>query len=336
MLAASFSRYGDISNLQIKEVPTPVPEVGQVLVQIHAAGVNDYEFGLIYGKPYIIRFFLGLRRPKISIPGCDIAGRVVGIGAGVTRWKVGDAVYGDLSGGRFGAFAEFVCCNESQLVAKPEQLSFEQAAAMPQAVVLAMQGLAAGGGPGDGQRLLINGAGGGVGYYAIQLARQKRVLVTGVDSADKLDHLRSLGYDATVDYQQQDFTRLGETWDLIVDTKTFKSPFAYLRALNKGGVYATVGGSMWRILQLQLLGPLLRLLTGKSLRVLVLVPNRNLEACNRLLADGKLHSAALTIYPFADVVRALRFYESARHKGKIVLRMPVADTQEPEQQSPGS
>ena len=326
MQAAVFTRYGPIDNLKLESVARPVPEADQVLVQVYAAGLNDYEFGLVTGKPYIVRFFLGLRRPRITIPGCDMAGRVVATGAAVRRWKVGDDVYGDLSGGKFGALAEYVCCREDQIVAKPEQFDFIQAAAMPQAAVLAMQGLAAGGGLSAGQDVLINGAGGGVGYYGAQLALLEGVTLTGVDAADKTEHMRAMGFENTVDYRQQNFFDLGNRYDLIVDTKTFHSPFAYCRALKPGGVYASVGGSMFWLLMGQLFAAPIRWFTGKRIKILVLTPNGGLDECRKLIASGKLRSEAMHVFPFAECLDALRLLQSGRHKGKIVVRMPVMES----------
>jgi NADPH:quinone reductase-like Zn-dependent oxidoreductase len=319
MLAAVFTEYGPVTNLSLSEVAIPEPDPEQVLVEVQAVGINDYELGLISGKPFIIRLFLGLRRPRINIPGCDIAGRVVKTGSKVTRWRPGDKVYGDLSGSGFGAYAQYACCAEDQLLPMPESLSYEQAAAIPQAAVLAMQGLAAGGGLRDGQSVLVNGAGGGVGYYGIQLAAQYDVEMDAVDSADKAEYLCGLGYAHCYDYQTQDYSRLGKRYDLILDTKTFKSPFACMRALKPGGTYATLGGSMLRILQMLLLAPFIKLFTGKRLRLVSLQPNWNLEHCNALIDKGELRSDALVCYPFEQTIQALHYYEAAKQKGKVVL-----------------
>ena len=325
MKAAVFRRYGPLSNLQMETVPRPTPEPNQVQVQIHAAGLNDYEFGLIYGAPFIIRFFLGLSKPKIMIPGCDMSGKVVAVGSDVTRWKVGDEVYGDLSGGRFGALAEYVCCSEELLVAKHKELDFLEAAAMPMALQLAVQGLAAGGKLRADQEVLINGAGGGVGFFGAQLALAKGVKLSGVDLGEKSDHLQQLGYSETVDYKKETFHRRGKRYDLILDTKTSYSPFAYYRALKPGGTYATVGGSMlWFILG-QLLSAPMRWLTGKRYVVIVLKPNGDLEQCNELVAAGKLKSQAHHVYPIEQFRQGLELLESGKQLGKIVLRMPVLD-----------
>lgn len=326
MLAAVFRKYGPVStNLKLEEVPKPEPKAGQVLVQVYAAALNDYEFGLVEGSPFIVRFFLGLFSPKLNIPGCDMAGKVVDVGDDVTRWQIGDEVYGDLSGDRFGALAEYVCCRADALVAKPEQLDFLQAAAMPQAAVLAMQGLAAGGQLKQGQDVLINGAGGGVGFYAAQLALAKGVTLTGVDTSEKAEHMSALGYSETVDYRKERFFERGKRYDLIVDTKTFHSPFAYCRALKPGGVYATVGGSMLWLVIGQLLALPLRWITGKRIKIIALRPNEGLERCNELVAAGKFESEAHHVLPFAEYLRGLQLLESGQHRGKIVLRMPVLD-----------
>jgi NADPH:quinone reductase-like Zn-dependent oxidoreductase len=220
-------KYGSPDFLEIGEVDEPIPGKHQVLIKVHAVSVNDWDWGLLNGAPFIPnRLMAGLFKPGIIV-GSDIAGRVESIGKNVSRFKPGDEVYGDLSGCGFGGFAEFVCVPENAVIPKPPAMSFEQAAAIPQAGMLALQGIMAGNPLEPGQSILINGAGGGVGSIAIQLMKLHQVEVTGVDSAVKLEAMRSWGYDHVIDYSEQDFTHNTKCYDLILDVKTARSPSDY-------------------------------------------------------------------------------------------------------------
>src|SRR5688572_2968673 len=211
---------------------------------------------------FINRMFNGFSKPKRQILGSDIAGRIEAIGKNVTRFKVGDEVYGDLSG-RWGGFAEYCSAPEKSLEFKPASMSFVDAASIPQAAMLAVQGLIDKGKIRHGQRILINGAGGGVGTFAVQLAKLFGAEVTGVDSTGKLDMMRSIGFDHVIDYSKEDFTRNGKRYDLILDVKTTRSMFAVTRALNRGGSYITVGGSMGRLFQSLIFAPWIALIKKK-------------------------------------------------------------------------
>ncbi len=320
MQAIVLTKYGLPAELQRQEVPKPRPEAGEVLVRVHAAAVNDWDWVLVRGQPYYIRLLCGLTKPNISIPGAEVAGRVEVVGAGVTQLREGDAVYGDLSECGFGAFAEYVSVPEQALAHKPESLSFAEAAALPHAALLALQGLRDEGQLQPGQTLLINGAGGGVGTLGIQMAKAFGVAeVTGVDTGDKLDLLRSLGYDHVVDYQAQDFTATGRRYDLILDTKTNRSAFKYLRALKPGGRYVTVGGGIDRILQGVLLAPLLRAFSNKDFRLVALKTNRDLAYLNELVETGTLRPAIEGPYTLREVPDLIQRLGEGRHAGKIVV-----------------
>ena len=208
--------YGGLDVLKVAEVPVPQPGPGEVLVKVRAASINEWDQGLMRGTPLVNRTS-GLRRPRRRTLGSDIAGVVEAVGGSVTRFRPGDAVFGDLSGCGFGAFAQYACAPESALTAKPGFLTFEQAAAVPQAGGLAMAGLEKGGPLRPGQRVLVNGGGGGVGTFAIQIAKASGVEVTGVDGPGKLDVMRELGADRVIDFTSEDFTRSGEQYDLILD-----------------------------------------------------------------------------------------------------------------------
>ena len=229
MKAVVYEKYGSPDVLELREVETPAPKDDEVLVRIHAVSINDWDWALLPGTPLVTRLMSGLFSPRQTILGSDIAGRIEAIGKNVKRFKSGDEVFGDLSP-RFGGFAEYVCAPETALALKPPAMTFVEAAAIPQAAMLAVQGLRDRGGIQSGQKLLINGAGGGVGTFALQIAKLYGAEVTGVDSAAKLDFMRSLGFDKVIDYTQEDFTVNGIHYDLILDVKTNRSVFDYASA----------------------------------------------------------------------------------------------------------
>ncbi len=230
--AIVLKRYGSPDVLELQDVAKPTPQAGDVLVRVHAASVNDWDWNLLQGVPRVYRVFSGLFRPKVQILGGDIAGRVEAVGSDVKAFAPGDAVYGDLCTSGFGAFAEYVCAPQASLALKPAGMSLAQAAAIPQAGMLAVQGLIDVGRIQRGQTLLLNGAGGGVGTIALQIAKLYDAVVTAVDKPGKLEMLRALGADKVIDYLHTDFTKSGARYDLILDVKTNRSPFAYARALN--------------------------------------------------------------------------------------------------------
>ena len=220
MRAVVIERYGTADVMKLRDVPTPAPEAGEVLVRVLAASVNDWDWAMLRGKPFVARLLHGLLRPKVPVLGCDVAGRVEAAGKDVKALKPGDEVYGDLCLSGFGAFAEYACAPETSLARKPPGMTFEQAAAIPQAGMLAMQGLIDVGGVRSGQKVLLNGAGGGVGTFALQIARLHDVEVTVVDKAGKLDMLLAMGADHPIDYRTKDFTRNGKCHDLILDVRS--------------------------------------------------------------------------------------------------------------------
>lgn len=317
-------RYGTPDDLRLMEVEIPVPKHNEVLVRIHAAAVNDWELGLLEGKPLFMRLFLGLFRPKVKIMGCEIAGVIESVGGDNSKFKPGDKVYGDLSASGFGAFAEYVCAREDAVMHMPSNLSFEQAAAIPHAAMLAQQSLQDIAGMQQGQSLLINGAGGGVGTLAVQMAKMYKLQVTGVDSTAKQEYMTLLGFDRVIDYLQEDFTRSGKQYDLILDTKTSRSPLNYARALKPGGTYVTVGGSMPRVLQCLVFAKWISMTQKKTLRVLALKPNRGLNHFTGLIEAGKILPAIDSRFPLAEAPQALKHFASARHKGKVIISVASA------------
>jgi NADPH:quinone reductase-like Zn-dependent oxidoreductase len=313
------AQYGGAKALQLKEVEKPRPKDNEVLVKVHAVSINDWDLGLMQGD-IINRTFNGFSKPKRQILGSDIAGHVEAIGNNVTRFKPGDEVYGDLSGG-WGGFAQYVCAKETALALKPASMSFVDAAAIPQAAMLAVQGLIDKGKIRPGQTLLINGAGGGVGTFGVQIAKQFGVEVTGVDHTSKLDMMRSLGFDHVMDYTKEDFTRTGKQYDLILDAKTNRSLFAYARALRPNGMYVTVGGSIPKLLQSLLLKPWVALTKKKRMGLVVLKTNKDLGYMGELYEAGKVKTVIDGPYTLDNFAEAFKLYEAAQHKGKVVITM---------------
>jgi NADPH:quinone reductase-like Zn-dependent oxidoreductase len=322
MKALIIRKYGSPDFLKVQDIEKPIPGDDQVLIKVNAVSINDWDWGLLHGTPLIPnRFMAGLFRPHIIV-GSDIAGTIEAVGSDVSSYKPGDEVYGDLSGCGFGGFAEYVCAPQGAVEFMSPNMSFEQAAAIPQAGMLALQGLMAGGQAKSGQSILINGAGGGVGSIAIQLLKLHDVEVTGVDSAAKLDAMRSWGFDHTIDYRAQDFTRNGQCYDLIIDVKTDRSPADYERALNPGGVYATVGGQLPNLLKIALSGLRVTRARDKKLRAVSLQANRDLAYFNEVFEAGKFKPVIDSELEFTDtdVRTAFHHFGAAAHKGKIVVR----------------
>ena len=311
----------NLDALEFKQVPTPEPGRGEVRVRIRAVGLNDFDYGLITGRPLFTRLFFGLRRPKNQIPGCDIAGEVDAVGPGANRFQLGDRVFGDLSGGRFGGFAQYVCCAETGLERMTDGMSFVDAGALSQAGTLALQSIECCERD-DGMEVLINGAGGGVGTLGLQLLKHSHaVRVTGVDAASKLQAMRDIGFDEVLDYRRTHFTRTGKRYDLILDTKTTRWPGAYLRALKPDGCYATVGGSMPKCFLLAAVGLAKRPLKGKRLHLVAQTPNYGLATFRDLADEGALKPLIDGPYPFSELHDRLAYFLRAEHRGKVVLTM---------------
>ena len=322
MKAAVYTQYGGPEVLQIRDVEKPVPKGNEVLVKVKACSLNDWDWEMLRGTMLLTRLMNGRKKPKINILGSDVAGVVEAVGKNVTKFRVGDEVFGDLSGnGNWGGFAEYVCAREELLALKAPEMTFEQAAAIPQAAMLAVQGLHDVGQMKAGQKILINGAGGGVGTFGVQLAKHIGVEATGVDSALKLDMLRAMGYDYVIDYQLEDFTRNGKCYDLVLDAKTNRSVFSYARALNPGGRYVTVGGDIGKLLQLFLFGWLVSLFTGKKHLIVALKPNKDLAFMNSMFDIGVTKPIIDGPYRLDEIKEAFSKFGKGEHKGKIVVVM---------------
>lgn len=317
MKAIVYEKYGTPDVLELKEIDTPVPKEDEVLIKVYAVSVNDWDTGLLKGD-FINRLLNGIRKPKIKILGSDVAGRIEEVGTNVKKFKPGDEVYGDLSG-TWGGFAQYVCAGENALVLKPAGMSFGEAAAIPQAAMLALQGLLDKGHIGSGQKLLINRAGGGVGTLGVQIAKLYGAEVTGVDSSVKLEMMRSIGFDHVINYETEDFTKSKKSYDLILDVKTNRSVFDYIRVLNRNGIYVTVGGSLSKLLQVLFLSPLVSLISHKKISIVALKPNKDLDYISELYNAGKIKPVIDRYYLLAEVPEALRHFSEAGHKGKVVI-----------------
>jgi len=319
MKAMVLTRYGSPKQLRLRELARPEPRDHEVLVRVHATTVNDYDWALVRGKPRLYRVIFGLFRPRVKVLGAEVSGTVEATGRDVRGFQPGDHVYGDVSETGFGGFAQYVCTHERALIHKPPEMTFEQAAALPHAAMLALQGLVDVGRIRPGERILINGAGGGVGMIGVQIAKQYGAEVTGVDRDFKLEAMRSIGFDHVIDYKREDFTRGRQRYDLILDTKTTRSPFRYLKALNPGGRYVSVGGKLPRLLQALCLRPLLSAATGKAVRIVALKANKDLAYVNDLFERSGLACPIDGPYPLEDVAQAIQRFGEARHIGKIVI-----------------
>ena len=323
MKAAHYTQYGSPEVLKLKEVPKPAPQDNEVLVKVYAAAINSWDRDLLTGRPFLLR--LGaLSRPKYPILGCDVAGRVETVGRNITSLQPGDEVFGDISGfgtRNFGGFAEYVCTDENRLAFKPTNMTFEQAAAIPQAGVLALQGLRDQGQIQAGKKVLINGAGGGTGTFAVQIAKTYKAHVTAVDSPRKLKMLRSIGADEVIDYTKDDFFKQDQGYDLILDVVTFRSIFDYRRILNPQGVYVMLGGGSWpRVFQAMFLGPLISRVGSKKMGLLMHKPNKqDLNFLIELFKSGQVKPVIDKCYPLSETADAFRYFATGHGQGKVVI-----------------
>jgi NADPH:quinone reductase-like Zn-dependent oxidoreductase len=314
MRAVVRDRYGPPEVLRVEQVPRPAPDTDEVLVAVAATSLNLSDWEGLTGSPMYARIG-GLRAPRLPVLGSDIAGTVVAVGSAVTRFRVGDEVYGD-NLGLMGGFAEFAVAPAAALALKPAGLTFVEASTLPQSGAIALQGTA---GARAGQRVLINGAGGGSGSFAVQLAKRAGAHVTGVDNAGKLAFLRGLGADDVVDYTSSDFTRR-EPFDLILDLVAHRSVFAYRRALARGGRYLCVGGTVRSVLRVVTVGAALGLVTGRRLGLLVARagPAHFEPIAQRCLA-GELRISIDRTFPLEEVPQALTHLGAGRALGKVVI-----------------
>ncbi|MBF6611901.1 MAG: NAD(P)-dependent alcohol dehydrogenase [Chloroflexi bacterium] len=323
MKAIVGTEYGSPDVLQVQEVATPTPQDGEVLVKVHAVSVNAADLHLLSGKPFLMRLMgYGLLKPKNTILGAAIAGRVEAVGGGVKQFQPGDEVFGDLSGSGWGGFAEYVCASADALVLKPTNMTFEQAAAIPIASTTALQGLRDMGHIQTGQKVLINGASGGVGTFAVQIAKSFGAEVTAVCSTANVDLMRSIGADHVIDYTQEDFTLNGQRYDLIIAANGDNSISDYKRALSPNGTYVMTGGSNKQMFQAMLLGPWISRRGSKKMGNLTAKPNtKDLGFVKGLLEAGKVVPVIDRCYPLSQGNEAVRYLVKGHAKGKVVISM---------------
>jgi NADPH:quinone reductase-like Zn-dependent oxidoreductase len=317
MKAFVYDKYGPPETLRMAEVDQPAPGAGEVLVKVLAVSVNAADWHVLRGRPLFSRATLGLLRPKHKVLGVDVAGQVAAVGGGVTGFQPGDEVYANLLDHGYGGFAEYVSVPERVMALKPAKLSFEEAAAVPMAAVTALQGLRRHGDIQPTDKVLINGASGGVGSFAVQLAKSSGAEVTGVTSTPNIDLVRSLGADHVVDYTTSDFAGGGRRYDLILDTVGNRSVPELRRALAEGGKAAVTGFTSVR----RLLGVSLR--GGKDVaQVQAHVTAEDLELLSELLAAGKVRPQIDRRYRFADIPAAIAYLEQGRARAKVVVGVP--------------
>ena len=323
MRAIVCARYGPPEVLQFMESEKPTPKENEVLVRIHAASVNAGDWHLMRGKPSLMRLMgFGLLKPKDKILGADMAGRVEAVGRDVKRFQPGDEVFGDLAKCGFGAFAEYASVPEGELALKPGNISFEEAAAAPRAGVVALQGLRDKGRLQPGQKVLINGASGGVGTFAVQIAKSFGAEVTGVCSTRNMDLVRSIGADHVIDYAKEDFTKNGQHYDIILAANGYHPISDYKRALGPKGTYVMTGGSSAQMFQAMLLGPFNSMTGDKKMGNLMAKPNqKDLDVVKELLGAGKVVPVIDRRYPLSETAEAIRYLEQGHAQGKIVVNV---------------
>ncbi len=322
MKALVYTQYGNADVLRFEEVAKPAPKEGEVLIKVEAVAINSADWRLLSADPFFARFDTGLRKPKNPILGGDVAGRVEAVGPNVTQFKRGDAVFGDLSSAGRRGLAEFVTAPQTMLALKPVNLSFEEAAAVPMAAVTALQGLRDNGHIQSGQDVLIHGASGGVGTFAVQIAKSVGANVTAVCSTRHVDTARSLGADHVIDYTREDFTKNRQRYDLIMATNGNRSLSDYRRALKPKGTYVAAGGTMKQIFQGLLLGPLMSKLTGKTMGTLMAKPSqKDLNIVKGMLEAGNLVVVIDRCVPFSEAIEAMRYLGEGHARGKVVVSM---------------
>lgn len=321
MKAIFYTQYGTPANLQLTAVDKPVPAENEVLVKVHATSINSWDWDLLVGKPFLVRLLGGLIKPKNKILGADVSGVVESVGKNVTGFQPGDEVFGDIAANGFGALAEYVAAPEKLLALKSPNMSFEQAAALPQAGLLALQGLRYKKGLKAGDALLINGAGGGVGTIALQYAKSIGAEVTCVDKLEKFDRLKLLGADYFIDYRKEDYTKTGKQYDYILDVIAHRSVTDYKRVLKPGGVFAMIGGSMGGLLlQMMIVQPLLSQFRNKKLGIMgYKAGKKDLDELSRLFEEGKLSPIIDKNFPLERTTDAFMYFEKGEFIGKIII-----------------
>jgi NADPH:quinone reductase-like Zn-dependent oxidoreductase len=320
MKAITYTDYGSPDVLRLEEVEKSTPKANEVLVKIYAASVNAYDWRYVRADPFLVRLVGGLFRPRNPRLGADIAGRVEAVGSDVTLFRPGDEIYGDLAASGNGAFAEYIAVPEQALALKPANLTYEQAAAVPMAAVTALQALRDGGKIQAGHKVLINGASGGVGTFAVQIAKSFGAEVTAVCSTRNVALVRSLGADHIIDYKREDITRSTQRYDLILAVNGYYPLSAYRRMLRPEGRYVMVGGSGAQLFEALLFGPLMSLGGRKGLAPFTATPNsKDLLVMKELLEAGKVIPIIDRCYPLGETAEAIRYLEDGHARGKVVI-----------------
>jgi len=319
MKAIIHTKFGSPDYLYLQEVAKPVPAKGQILLKIQAASVNAYDWRHVIADPFLIRLMgAGLFKPKHPILGADIAGVVEAAGPGVKLFKPGDEVFGEAG---YGGFAEYVAADETRFVIKPKSISFEEAAASPMAALTALQGLRDLGQIKAGQKILVNGASGGVGSFAVQIAKAYDTEVTGVCSTNKKEFVSSLGADHVIDYTRENITKGKIQYDLIFDVAAYQSAGAYKNILKPGGRYVLAGGSISRIFQLMFKSAF----GMKNMAVVQARPNReDMQIISDYLESGKIKSFIYKLYPLESTAEAIRDLKNGSVKGKALISLEGA------------
>jgi NADPH:quinone reductase-like Zn-dependent oxidoreductase len=320
MKAVVYTEYGPPEVLHLKEVDKPILEDDEVLIKIHAAAITAGDVIVMKGEPLVTRLMTGLLKPKNTIPGKEMSGRVEAVGGNVTQFQPGDEVYGDLSVAGWGAFAEYVSVPESAIALKPANLTFEQSAAVPESALVALQALRDKGKIQPGQKVLINGASGGVGAYAVQIAKSFGAEVTAVCSTRNMDMVRSIGADYVIDYTVEDFTQNGQQYDLILAANGYHPISDYRRALSPDGIYVATGGSMTQSLQATMMGPFISMTGSKTMGGMMVKPNQNdLVFMKELLEAGKVVPVIDRCYSLSEVAEAYHYIGEGHAQGKVVI-----------------
>ena len=319
MKAFQATKYGQpLEVLNLVDLPKPKPGPSEVLVKIHATAINDWEWAMVTGRPWAYRPLMGFTKPKNPVPGMELSGVVEAVGDEVKNFKSGDAVFGDTSDHGFGSYAEYISISEKALHLKPDSISFEDAAALPHASLLAWQAFVDYGKLKEGENVLINGGGGGVGALGFQIAKALGAgRIDGVDTGPKMEMMKSLGFEKVMDYKNVDFVKEGEKYDFILDCKSSRTTSQLSKALNKSGRYVTVGGTPGRVVSLALSN----LFGNKRFMVLPLKPNKGLDNILRLVLEGKLENRIEGPYPFEEIPRLLQRFGHGLHTGKIIAKI---------------
>lgn len=324
MKAITFTQYGSPDVLKYEDVPTPTPADDQVLVKVHASSANAADWHLLRADPFPVRFMCGFTKPnaKYHILGGDIAGTIEAVGKNVREFKVGDAVFGETFDDGLGGFAEYKCASEKYLVAKPKNLSFEEAAAVPLAAVTALHGLRYIGNVQPGQKVLINGAAGGVGTFAIQIAKALGAEVTAVCSARNAEQARELGADFIIDYAKEDFTKSGKQYDMILAINGYHPIGDFKRALTPNGIYGMAGGGNKLLLEVMFLAPFHSMFGNKKMKMVASKPSKEkLQVVKELIEAGKVRPVIEKRYPLAEVADAIRYLETGHARAKVVINV---------------